>query len=187
MRTDSHNEPKWPRGGYRFLVAGRASCCVIQSEGQNDMVLGFFKRFFGVHDAKFVMPDGAKDITEGLDIEAAIMAHQNWKLRLDAYIEGRSNEDLRPETICFDDRCDLGRWIHSTGKARLGAFPGFTAMTEQHRMFHYVASNVVSLAQSGKRQEAERMLATSYEQRSAAVVQSLQQLQLLSEVRRGAR
>ena len=129
-------------------------------------------------------PDEAtlSGLTEGLDIDSAIMAHQNWKFRLEAYLGGRSSEDLRPEIICFDDRYDLGRWIHSSGRARLGRFAGFTRLVEHHRMFHFTASNVVSLARAGKKAEAEKMLNTLYEQKSAAVVGALEELKQLSHM-----
>lgn len=48
-------------------------------------------------------------------------------------------------------------------------------------MFHFTASNVVSLAQAGKEQEAKRMLLTVYESRSNSVIQALQQLQELAK------
>lgn len=148
------------------------------------MVLEFFKKFFGTAHGAAAEPDSLVDIAAGLDIDAAIAAHQNWKMRLTAYLEGRSTEDLRPEVICFDDRCDLGKWIHSSGQARLGAYAGFTALKEHHRMFHYSASNVVSLVQGGKREEAERMLTGTYEQKSKAVVRSLQQMQQIAASQR---
>lgn len=145
-------------------------------------MLSLFKSFFGGNKPKFVDSNVLRNATEGLDIRAAIAAHENWKLRLETYLAGRSTEDLRPEVICFDDRCDLGKWIHSKGRERLGAFPGFSALTEHHRMFHYVASNVVSLAQVGKKAEAERMLRGVYAENSAAVVRSLHELQEVAEM-----
>lgn len=120
-----------------------------------------------------------RQMTAGLDIDAAILAHENWKVRLDAYLAGRSTEDLRPEVICFDNRCDLGRWIHGPGAQRLGSYPGFAALTEHHRMFHYAASNVVSLAQAGKSAEAGRMLTGLYAQKSSAVLGALRELQAM--------
>jgi hypothetical protein len=145
-------------------------------------MLSLLKSFFGGKKPQFLQSDLLRNVTEGLDIDAAIMAHENWKLRLEAYLAGRSTEDLRPEVICFDDRCDLGKWIHSKGRERLGAFPGFSALTEHHRMFHYVASNVVSMAHVGKKGDAERMLRGVYAENSAAVVKSLRQLQEVAEM-----
>ena len=42
--------------------------------------------------------------TKLLDIDIAIMAHENWNLRLQSYLQGNSTEDLRPEVVCCDDR-----------------------------------------------------------------------------------
>lgn len=141
------------------------------------MVLDFFKRFFGTADHHLMMPEAVSALDLGLDLQAAIAAHENWKLRLEAVVDKRSYEVLLPEVVCFDDRCELGRWIHGIGRARLGAYPGFTALREHHRMFHCAAANVVSLAQAGRHEQAKRMLATTYERQSQAVLRALAQLQ----------
>lgn len=116
------------------------------------------------------------EATAELDIQTAIAAHENWKLRLMSYLEGTSKENFSPEIICFDDRCDLGKWIHGAGKARLGTFPGFTALMGHHKMFHYAASNVVSLAMAGKHAEAQKMLSSQFESFSKSVVVDLKAL-----------
>ena len=142
-------------------------------------LLEHLRAFLGTTTASSHIPVEVRSLTSDLDIDAAIFAHENWKVRLDTYLAGRSTEDLRPEVICCDDRCDLGRWIHGTGRKRLGSYPGFTALTEHHRMFHYAASNVVSLAQAGKSAEAERMLTGLYAQKSSAVLGALRELQAM--------
>ncbi len=139
-------------------------------------MFGFFKTFFGGAQSDAEMQAVQSAISDGLDIEAAIAAHQNWKLRLLAFLQGRSEEVLKPEVICFDNRCDLGKWIHSTGQQRLGRYPGFTALMSHHRMFHYAASNVVALAQAGKGEEARKMFAGQYESSSNAVIEDLEKL-----------
>ena len=107
--------------------------------------------FFGIgtHSRKELTEKVAHAAT-GLDFEMAIAAHENWKLRLQAFLEGTSTEVFASEQICFDDRCDLGKWIYSTGRAKLGSFPGFTALQGHHKMFHYAASNVVALPRRAK-------------------------------------
>jgi Chemoreceptor zinc-binding domain len=138
------------------------------------------KIFFGVDEATDTRPPSDVDMREamlGLDIDMAKSAHENWKLRLEAYLAGRSQEAFSPETICFDDRCDLGRWIHGPGKTKLGRFPGFTALTSHHKMFHYAASNVVALYQAGRMEEAQRMLEHQLAEFSKNVTQDLDSLQ----------
>lgn len=141
-----------------------------------------FGEFFG--SVNLFKRDATKKIANAvtdLDIDVAIAAHENWKLRLRTFLSGKSTENFIPEEICFDDRCDLGKWIHSSGRAKLGAFPGFTALMEHHKMFHYAASNVVALAQAGKYDDAERMLDVQFAQHSAEVMRDLKKLKELSK------
>jgi len=150
-------------------------------------MIGFFKSFFGnsVNDSQ-IHEDAARAMAD-LDIDMALAAHQNWKLRLKAYLNGSSNEDLSAETICFDDRCDLGQWIYGNGKAKLGRYPGFTALMGHHKMFHYAASNVVALAAAGKKDDALQMLEGQFQSFSRSVVTELETLREISTSRRGAR
>jgi len=150
-------------------------------------MIGFFKSFFGnsVNDSQ-IHEDAARAMAD-LDIDMALAAHQNWKLRLNVYLSGSSTEDLSAETICFDDRCDLGQWIYGNGRAKLGRFPGFTALMGHHKMFHYAASNVVALAAAGKTGEARQMLEGQFKAFSRSVVTDLEALREISTSRRGAR
>ncbi len=147
-------------------------------------MFGFLKSFFGgtqSKDSKEELLAVQSALASGIDIEAAIAAHLNWKVRLNSYLQGTSDEVLKPDVICFDNRCDLGKWIYSTGQERLGRFPGFTALVGHHKMFHYAASNVVSLVQSGKHEDARKMLKGSYETSSNAVIGDLEMMRKMVE------
>lgn len=147
-------------------------------------MLDFVKRFFGGQEHKADLMDSDMFRTVGhLDIATAKAAHENWKHRLQAHLDGQSTEQFSAETICFDDRCDLGKWIHGAGKARLGSFPGFTALLGHHKMFHYAASNVVALAKAGKTADAKAMLHGQFAKFSREVVADLDLLEQLSVVR----
>lgn len=146
------------------------------------MAFGLLARFFGVGASpKKKMVSHIAKIVNTVDIDMAIASHENWKYRLQAFLDGRSTEKFVAEEICFDDRCDLGKWIHGAGKAKLGNFPGFTALQGHHKMFHYAASNVVALAQAGKTEEANKMLDVQFTQQSAEVVRDLRMLKALAE------
>lgn len=137
------------------------------------------KGFFGWGSTGKNAKEDAERIAQAsanLDIDAAIAGHENWKHRLTAYLEGVSSEKFVAEEICFDDRCDLGKWLHGTGHAKLGQFAGFTALVQHHKMFHYAASNVVALSQAGKPDEAEKILAGQFSKHSKDVVEGLQGL-----------
>ena len=95
--------------------------------------MGFFSRLFKIkeqdpdsQETTWAMEDNGSELvldaeyattlmTE-IDIDAAIASHESWRLQLQDMVNGRSTEVMRPERICQDDRCDLGRWLHGTGK-----------------------------------------------------------------------
>ena len=108
-----------------------------------------------------------------LDVDAAIAAEESWKVRLDAYLAGKSTEDFRPEVICFDDRCELGKWLYGPGRARLGKYTSFKLLVAEHKNFHYHAANVVSFVESGRLDKAVTLLTTDFERSSARVVELL--------------
>jgi hypothetical protein len=148
-------------------------------------MFGFFKSFFGNSVDDSQIAEEAAQAMDALDIQMAKAAHENWKIRLQAYLDGASTEDLSAETICFDDRCDLGQWIYGPGQQRLGRFPGFTALKGHHKMFHYAASNVVALTKAGREDEARKMLATQFAGFSKNIIADLDQLEaIVTEVKK---
>lgn len=155
--------------------------------------MGFFSRWFGRDDARGATTDSrageaseltldarsAAAVLAEIDIDTAIQAHENWKLRLQNYLDGRSTEDLRPELICLDDRCELGRWLHGPGRERLGKYPAFSILVARHKLFHVQASTVVAHAQAGHLDQARGTLDSGYRHASNQVVL------LLKELKRG--
>jgi Chemoreceptor zinc-binding domain len=135
-----------------------------------------FGVFFGSGKQSQAEIDTARSALNDLDIQVAITAHQNWKNRLQAYLDGTSKEVFDAAVVCFDDRCDLGKWIHSSGKAKMGQYPGFTALMSHHKMFHFAASNVVALQSRGKTAEADAILKGQFDQFSKSVVGDLNAL-----------
>lgn len=144
-------------------------------------MFGFLKNFFGASTMDSELDAVVSSAMDGLDIRTAMAAHENWKLRLQTYLEGKSTEQFSPEVICFDNRCDLGQWIHGKGQAHLGRFSGFTALLEHHKMFHYAASNVVAMSLVGKETEARKLLDGSFSAFSKAVGEDLEGLHSIVE------
>ncbi|MCB2018724.1 MAG: CZB domain-containing protein [Hydrogenophaga sp.] len=121
----------------------------------------------------------AQAVLAELDIDTAISAHENWSARLTAVLRGTSTEQLDPQVICQDDRCDLGKWLHGPGRERLGKYPAFSVLVARHKHFHLEASTVLTLAQTGEAAKTEQKLNSGYRHASNQVVL------LLKELRRG--
>jgi len=155
-------------------------------------VRGFFSRFFNADqlDSSMSIPPSltGSSTESGLDIRAmeaalteidldtAIASHENWKLRLQNVLDGKSSEILQPEVICQDKHCDLGQWLHGPGGQRLGHYPAFQILMARHKNFHVQASTVVALAHSGDAEKARLTLDAPYRHASTQVALLLRQL-----------
>lgn len=99
-----------------------------------------------------------------MDLDAALVAHAEWKFRLANYVEGRSTERLDPDHVGCDDRCDLGKWIH--GQTHRSSI--LVELEEVHAAFHRAAAEVVSLVHSGRKEEARAALGFSGSYRASS-------------------
>lgn len=115
-----------------------------------------------------------------LDIDVAMAAHENWKTRLNAFISGNSTESFRPEVVCCDDQCDLGKWIYRDGEKHLGKYATFADLKATHKMFHYCASNIVTMKQTGNEVEARRLLENDFTKLSEKIKKRLGDMKSLS-------
>ncbi|MDD0809322.1 methyl-accepting chemotaxis protein [Curvibacter sp. RS43] len=117
--------------------------------------------------ARFQVPEGlsveARPQLEvaDLNVDSAIEAHRQWKVKLRAAIENRSQLDA--DTISCDDRCPLGQWLHGRGGQRFGGKPSFVALLEEHKGFHLAAGNVARRINAGAMADAQRMLGAGSE------------------------
>ncbi len=152
--------------------------------------MGFFSKLFQWNDkapATSKLPasemgldaKAAANVLAELDIDTAIAAHENWKVRLHNQIAGTSTEQLDPALICLDNRCDLGKWLHGKGGAQLGSYPAFSVLVARHKYFHVQASTVAAHVQAGDRDAAEKALNGPFKHGSNQVVL------LLKELKRG--
>jgi hypothetical protein len=116
------------------------------------------KRFLGGDSSAEVKIDADKAEVEGLNFQSAIDAHIKWKLRLADVIAGRSQEKLEVATVCRDDQCVLGKWIHGPGGNKYGRSDVFTELRDTHAYFHKCAAHVLGEAQKGNRDQAQKLL-----------------------------
>ncbi|OOZ40338.1 hypothetical protein BOW53_08170 [Solemya pervernicosa gill symbiont] len=96
--------------------------------------------------------------SEQLNFLEAIEAHVRWKIRLEAYIAGTSEEQLNAEVICKDDQCVLGKWIYGPGGVKYGELHKFVDLKDTHTHFHTSAGNVVRLVDGGDVDGARELL-----------------------------
>ncbi len=116
---------------------------------------------------------------EDLDFQKWVSAHRDWRRRLTLFIQGASQEALDEHVICHDDRCDLGRWIHSNGKRFYGDQHVFHQLVEDHAAFHVAAGEVVRQYKAQGEKEARRTLNGAFDLYSMHVVSGLEKLEVI--------
>ncbi|CAK0781376.1 CZB domain-containing protein [Gammaproteobacteria bacterium] len=98
-------------------------------------------------------------MTKMIEIDDAISAHGNWKVRLKRMISS-GEADTSVETIRQDNQCAFGQWLYgptlTTGDK---ASSHYKAVKDLHAEFHKAAARVATLALCGKKAEAEKMMA----------------------------
>lgn len=114
-----------------------------------------------------------------LNFMGAIEAHVRWKVRLEAYINGTSEEQLDPEVVCRDDQCLLGKWIYGGGGAKYGNHPLFPDLKQTHMHFHRSAGEIVRTVDAGDPEKARTLLTSGdYARHSHRIKSELARLSL---------
>ena len=128
-----------------------------------------------------LLPDPPSENTSqgevgGLDFAAAIRAHQAWKGRLQAVVNGESREPLRASDVSSDDRCVLGQWLHGPGCQAFHGEPLLETVRTTHARFHLMAGAVLRAVEEGRPQDARQLLASDYHRASVQVQGKLAEL-----------
>jgi methyl-accepting chemotaxis protein len=136
--------------------------------------------------ARFKLPEGFDNITTNnlghvndFDFDKAIEAHRHWKVKLRKAIA--EHEHLDADTICRDDQCPLGKWVHGPGGAQWGARPTFVALVTKHAQFHREAGGVARKINARQYEDAERLIGSG----SAFANVSTEVTTLLTQAKRG--
>lgn len=112
----------------------------------------------------------------GLDMKAAIDAHNEWKRRLESQIRGDAGETLQVATVAADCNCKLGKWIHAEGRQGFGRLPEFGQLKKAHAEFHLCAGTILSAAHDGETDKASQALKRDLRHHSDAVQLALVRL-----------
>jgi hypothetical protein len=102
------------------------------------------------------------------EIDAAIVAHDEWKARLLAAVEAGSS-DVDPDEVRADDRCAFGAWLSSV-ELDMKASLHYSRVCGLHARFHQAAAEVLKLALGGRGAKALTNLEFGSDYVSASVL-----------------
>lgn len=92
-------------------------------------------------------------------VRAALVAHSAWKSRLSTAIRtGQMPEGFTVASVAKDNVCAFGQWLHSGEAVALDPVRA-RRVIELHATFHRCASRILDAATSGRRSEAEALMA----------------------------
>jgi hypothetical protein len=132
--------------------------------------MGFLSNIFGWDAGKRAA------VTEEINIMDAINAHVRWKIRLDKYLRGTSDEKLDHTVVCRDDQCVLGKWIHGPAEKFFQNDESLEILRDDHAKFHRLAGRIVELVHANNKVTAESLLNNEYSEASRIVIRDLTEL-----------
>lgn len=107
------------------------------------------------------------------EINKAVVAHGLWKLRLRMAVSSGKTE-FAIETIRDDSECEFGKWLNGqTLTASDKISEEYKTVKDFHARFHGLAAQVAELAVTGKKSDAEKLLAADFETASVRLTSAM--------------
>lgn len=106
-----------------------------------------------------------------MNFDDAIKAHAVWKMKLTGYIN-KPDKSLNSAEVSSDNKCELGKWLHSSESATYATHTEFGMLKQAHADFHKEAGSIIQRADKGESMGAEVSLGSgsNYAKASSAVV-----------------
>jgi hypothetical protein len=115
-----------------------------------------------------------------MNFETQIQNHTRWILRLRNAIQ--ANTPLNPLEVSQDNLCELGKWLHGEGKSQHKFSRKLPECVALHAAFHMAAGKAATALRSGRKDEAERLLAADAELSAISRKLAVALLELKNEV-----
>jgi hypothetical protein len=108
-----------------------------------------------------------------MDIDAAIQAHVNWKIKLTQFMNGSAKEKIDANVAGKDDACALGQWLHGEGRTVLAGRSDYQDLVSAHAEFHRQVAALVRKCEAGQTAAAHKELddaSSAYRRASVKVI-----------------
>jgi uncharacterized protein YicC (UPF0701 family) len=107
-----------------------------------------------------------------MDLQAAVIAHLNWKSKLSDFFYGV--EELRPADIIDHQNCDFGKWLYSTGLTTLAPFTEVTTLEALHKEVHDKVKELVNMPKATRLGSEGQEVLERFKQRCDQLVELLE-------------
>ncbi|MCA0041901.1 CZB domain-containing protein [Celeribacter litoreus] len=115
-----------------------------------------------------------------MDVNTAMAAHKAWLQKFRVAIDER--QELDADTICLDNKCELGQWLHGDAKDQFGGHAFYEDTVDVHAKFHLQAAEVAKLINNHQFREASDQLKSgaAYQRATNLVLQALVKFKIQS-------
>ncbi|MBP9752312.1 MAG: CZB domain-containing protein [Proteobacteria bacterium] len=92
---------------------------------------------------------GINDSTQILNIDEAIKAHSDWKIKLQRFLKNPDGS-IDSTTVAKDNVCPLGKWMHFGNDSNFKKFTEFNELIIEHKRFHLAAAEIINRKNRGE-------------------------------------
>ena len=110
-----------------------------------------------------------------MDLQAAMIAHLNWKSKLSDFFYGL--EDLRVADVADHTSCDFGRWLYASGLKSLAGFAEVDTLEQLHKEVHQSIRELVAMPQGKRNLPDGRQELTKFHQKCDQLVALLERME----------
>ncbi len=107
-----------------------------------------------------------------MDLQAAMIAHLNWKSKLSDFFYGL--EDLKADDVADHRACEFGKWFYSAGLQSLAGFAEVDALEQLHKEVHQSIRELVAMPQEKRNSPGGRQNLASFHQKCDRLVALLE-------------
>ncbi|MGX9728320.1 MAG: CZB domain-containing protein [Candidatus Electronema sp. VV] len=110
-----------------------------------------------------------------MDLQAAMIAHLNWKSKLSDFFYGL--EDLKVAEVADHTSCDFGKWLYASGLKSLAGFAEVDALEQLHKEVHQSIRVLVAMPQEKRNSPDGRRELTKFHQKCDQLVALLESME----------
>ena len=110
-----------------------------------------------------------------MDLQAAVIAHLNWKSRLTDFFYGVEN--LTVADVPDHTRCDFGKWLYDRGLKDLAGLSETSRMEQLHKEVHDDIKAIVAMPQERRAAEEGKKALALFKEKCDRLVELLERME----------
>ncbi len=116
------------------------------------------------------------DLLGAMDLQAAVIAHLNWKSKLSDFFYGV--EELTLAQVPDHTTCDFGKWLYASGLQTLSSFPELNSMVALHKEVHDGIKTLVSMPKEKRESDEGKQALAKFKEKCDRLVAMLENMEM---------